>query len=100
MALVGQPGFSTDTESGLMSNLCWLMLNFLVCLEAECGMLTFWAFFGDLVLILKPILPISPSFPHPVFTLSVLGLVNTDFGTDLDLCLSWRSLSTLIKPVF
>lgn len=45
MALVRQPGFSTDTESRLMSNLCWLMLNFLVCLEAVCGMLTFWAFF-------------------------------------------------------
>lgn len=72
MAFVGQPGFSTATESGFMSNLCWLMLHFLVCLEAECGMLTFWAFFGfafagiqDLILILKAILPFFPLLRSP-----------------------------------
>lgn len=65
MVLVGQPGVSTDTESRFMSNLCWLMLNFLICLEAECGMLTFWSFFRELILILKAILPIFPQLSSP-----------------------------------
>lgn len=67
-----------------MSSLIWPMCNFLICLGAECGMPAFQGrFFPGLILIFKATLPVSPSPPDFLFTSSLWGIVNTDFGIRL-----------------
>lgn len=46
MAGVGWSGFSTDTCFKIYEQPVLPMLNFLICLEAECGIPAFWVFFG------------------------------------------------------